>query len=100
MQYLTTVKSSVTLEEIEDVHAFVRKLEKIDPPNQLVAVIADPLLQRLLQLRPSDEYDKRIDNWLYAFFEDQLHNPEPSETKILDMLQAIHKYTQSTRVSP
>jgi centromere protein I len=85
------------LEEIEDVHDFVQKLEKIEPPNQLVAVIGDPLLQRLLQLRSSDKYEKRINNWLHAFFEDQLHNPEPSEAKILEMLQAIYKYTQFTR---
>jgi centromere protein I len=71
----------------------------MEPPNQLVAVIGDPLLQRLLQLRPSDVYEKRIDNWLYAFFEDQLHNPEPSEVKILEMLQAIHRYASTTRVS-
>jgi centromere protein I len=96
--FLTSFKSSITLEEIEDVHDFVQKLERIDPPNQLVAVLGDPLLQRLLQLRSSDEYEKRVNNWLYAFFEDQLHHPDPSEAKILEMLEAIDKYTQSTRV--
>ncbi len=53
-------------------HDFVRRLEKIEPPNQLVAVIQDPLLQKFLQLRSSDVYAKRVDSWLLAFFEDQL----------------------------
>lgn len=86
------------MEEIEDVHDFVRRLEKIEPPNQLVAVIQDPLLQKLLQLRSSDVYAKRVDSWLMAFFEDQLETSDASETKILQMLKSIHGYTQYTKV--
>jgi len=80
------------------VHDFVRKLEKIEPPNQLVAVIQDPLLQKFLQLRSSDVYVKRVDSWLLAFFEDQLEASDSSETKILQMLKSILGYTQYTKV--
>ncbi len=88
----------MTLEEIEDVHEFVRKLEKIEPPNQLVAVIDDPLLQKFLQLRSSDDNSKRVDNWLFAFFEDQLEDATSSESKILEMLEAVLGFTRYTKV--
>lgn len=46
-------KASVTLEEVENVDDFVSKLDKLELPNQLVAVLEDPLLQKLLLLKPS-----------------------------------------------
>jgi centromere protein I len=80
------------------VNDFVQKLEKIEPPNQLVAVIGDPLLQKFLQLRSSDEYSHRVDRWLMAFFEDQLQIAEHAESKILEMLDVIREYAQYTKV--
>jgi centromere protein I len=88
------------LEEIEDVHNFVQKLEKIEPPNQLVAVIGDSLLQKFLQLRSSESSSRRVDAWLLAFFEDQLEVPESAESKILEMLEAVLIYTRYTKVWP
>lgn len=87
----------MTLEEIENVNEFVDKLERIELPNQLVAAIGDPLLQKFLQLRPSDSTSQRIDLWLLAFFEDQLETPG-SEKAISEMLAAIHGYTNHTNV--
>jgi centromere protein I len=87
----------VTLEEIENVNEFVDKLEKIELPNQLVAAIGDPLLQKFLQLRPSDSTSQRIDQWLLAFFEDQLET-SGSEKAILEMLEAVRGYTNHTKV--
>jgi centromere protein I len=86
------------LEEIEDVNEFIQKLEKIELPNQLVAVMGDPLLQKLLQLNSTDSTSRRVDNWLLAFFEDQLEDADRSGTKILDMLSAIRDYTRYTKV--
>ena len=77
-----------------------RKLEKIEPPNQLVAVINDPLLQKFLQLRSSDTNSKRIDSWLLAFFEDQLEDSTLPPSKIFDMLEAVLGYTRYTKVGP
>ncbi len=88
----------MTLDEIEDAHEFVQKLEKIEPHNQLVAVISDPLLQKFLQLRSSESNSRRVDRWLLAFFEDQLENPDSGEAEILEMLQAVLDYTRSTKV--
>ncbi|KAF4624700.1 hypothetical protein G7Y89_g13464 [Cudoniella acicularis] len=97
---LNAQESSITLEEIEDVHDFVQRLENIEPPNQLVAVIGDPLLQKFLQLRSSEIYSRRVDTWLLAFFEDQLESTNPSETKMLEMLEAVRGYTQYTKILP
>lgn len=78
---------------------FVRKLEKIELPNQLVAVIGDPLLQKFLQLKSSPVVLRRVDSWLLAFFEDQLEDPGAAENPILEMLSAIREYTRYTKVS-
>jgi len=91
-------QSSTTLEEIEDINDFVQKLEKIEPPNQLVAVIGDPLFQKFLQLRSSEVYSKRVNSWLIAFFEDQLQNSDRAENKVLEMLEATRAYTHYTKV--
>lgn len=91
------IQLSLTLEEIEDAHEFIWKLEKIEPPNQLVAVIDDPLLQKYLQLRSSNTDWKRIESWLLMFFEDQLGDSS-GEGKIFEMLAAILRYTQYTKV--
>ncbi|KAF7875194.1 hypothetical protein EAF04_002366 [Stromatinia cepivora] len=92
--------TSITLEEVEDVDEFVQKLEKIELPNQLVAGIHDPLLQKLLHLRSSEATLRRIDYWLLAFFEDQLENDRSSERLIPDMLEVILRYTRFTKILP
>ncbi|PMD43361.1 Mis6 domain protein [Hyaloscypha variabilis F] len=93
-------ESSITLEEIEDVHEFVRKLEKIEPPNQLVAAINDTLLQKYLLLRSSDTDSQRIDSWLFALFEDQLEDSTSSEGKIFETLEAVLGYTEYNKKLP
>ncbi|KAH7321554.1 Mis6-domain-containing protein [Rhexocercosporidium sp. MPI-PUGE-AT-0058] len=93
-------ETSVTLEEIEDVHDFIQKLENIEPPNQLAAVINDPLLQKFLQLRSNESHSKRVESWLLAFFEDQLQSPNAGERHILEMLESILGYTRHTKALP
>ncbi|KFY67817.1 hypothetical protein V496_01400 [Pseudogymnoascus sp. VKM F-4515 (FW-2607)] len=93
-------ETSVTLEEIENASGFVAVLEKIELPNQLVAVMGDPLLQKLLQLKSTDAVRQRVDNWLMAFFEDQLEGDGSSEAALLDMLASILEYTRFTKDLP
>ncbi|KAH9221070.1 Mis6-domain-containing protein [Leptodontidium sp. 2 PMI_412] len=93
-------ETSVTLEEIEDVYDFIQKLERIEPPNQLVAVINDPLLQKFLQLRSSESNSRRVDTWLMAFFEDQLQSSNAGERQILEMLESILGYTRYAKTLP
>lgn len=77
---------------------FVRHLERLELPNQLVSVIGDPLLQKFLQLKFSETTSRRTDNWLLAFFEDQLESSASSASNILNMLQAIRDYARFTKV--
>lgn len=77
---------------------FIQKLEKIELPNQLVAVLGDPLLQKLLLLKSSETISRRVDNWLLAFFEDQLQSIENGQRQILETLEAIRDYVRYTKV--
>ncbi|KAL3427055.1 mis6 domain-containing protein [Phlyctema vagabunda] len=66
----------------------------------MVAVIGDPLLQKLMQLRSTDAAIRRVDNWLMAFFEDQLQSPNQAEGNILSMLSAVLQYAHYTKTLP
>ncbi|KAG9204765.1 hypothetical protein G6514_009996 [Epicoccum nigrum] len=63
--------SSVTLEGIDGVEAFVEKLDRIEPPGQLVSFLTDPLLQKFVELKPSPIVSARINLWLATCLEDQ-----------------------------
>lgn len=87
----------MTLEEIENTTGFVRTLEKIELPNQLVAVLADPLLQKLILLRPSDEADQRIANWLNSALQDVIDG-DAEEAMLFDVLDILRDYVVSSKV--
>ncbi|KAH6642376.1 Mis6-domain-containing protein [Boeremia exigua] len=67
-----SVESSVTLEGIDGVEAFVGKLDRIEPPGQLISFLTDPLLQKYVELKPSPVLSTRIDLWLATCLEEQL----------------------------
>ncbi|KAK3327686.1 Mis6-domain-containing protein [Cercophora scortea] len=92
-------ENSITLEEIDNANAFVENLEKIELPTQLVAVLADPLLQKLLLLRPDAEGFARISNWVAACMSD-VANGDADSDLLLDMVEVIHGYVRSTRTLP
>ena len=85
------------MEEIDNAEAFVKNLEKIELPTQLVAVLADPLLQKFLLLRPDAEGSSRISNWLMACMGDVASGDADSDT-FLDMIEVIHDYAAATKV--
>jgi len=72
-------------------------LEKIELPNQLVAVLADPLLQKFLQLRPEAESYTRINNWLAACISDAEAGDVESD-ELMDLVEVINGYVQYTKV--
>lgn len=96
------MQSSVTLEEISSVQVLVQKLEKIELPNQLVSVMGDPALQKLLLLKSNGATLRRVDYWLNAFFVDQLAEGEAEEEagtkRVLEMLEAIRDYVRFSKV--
>ncbi|KAI0167405.1 Mis6-domain-containing protein [Pestalotiopsis sp. NC0098] len=93
-------EDSVTLEEIDNAERLVNNLEKIELPNQLVSVLADPLLQKLMLLRPSDAYEERITNWLTSYTEDVVRGEATSTADLLSFLQVIQEYVSTTRHDP
>ncbi|KAF8248769.1 Mis6-domain-containing protein [Wilcoxina mikolae CBS 423.85] len=94
-------ETSVTLEEVQNADDFVKKLDKLDLPSQLAAVLEDRLLQMLLALNPSESSQDRISNWMRTCLQDNLRcsttaTPGASaRTGVL--LSKISRYTQSTR---
>lgn len=90
-------ETSVTLEEFDSAEGFVNSLEKIEMPSQLVAVLADPLLQKFLLLRPSQEASQRISNWLMACVGD-VASGDTDPSFLLDMVEVIRDYVLSTKV--
>ncbi|KAM0558549.1 hypothetical protein ACHAPJ_004744 [Fusarium lateritium] len=92
-------EDAVTLEEIENATGFVKDLDKLELPNQLVAVLADPLLQKLMLLRPSAESDQRITNWLNAVLQDVIDG-DADETTLFDILDILRDYVVSTKNLP
>lgn len=61
----------MTLEEIDSVESFVEKLDRIEPPGQLISFLNDPLLQKFVALKSSPLLFKRIDLWLSACLEEE-----------------------------
>ncbi|PHH78009.1 hypothetical protein CDD82_3266 [Ophiocordyceps australis] len=92
-------EDSVTLEEIENVSSLVQNIEKLDLPNQLVAVLADPLLQKLLLLRPSSDSYRRVANWLGSVLQDAVDGDVDEDT-LWDVLEVVKDFVVQTRAVP
>ncbi|RKL37362.1 hypothetical protein BFJ70_g6936 [Fusarium oxysporum] len=92
-------ENAVTLEEIENVASFVKNLDKLELPNQLVAVLADPLLQKLMLLRPDGESEQRLANWLNGVLQD-VRDGDADENTFFDMLDILREYVVSIKNLP
>ncbi|TRX96291.1 hypothetical protein FHL15_003015 [Xylaria flabelliformis] len=88
-------EDSITLEEIESVDSFVKNLEKIELPNQLIAILGDPLLQKLLLLRPEAEGHLRACNWLESYTQDLMAGD--SDIRLVDILLTLKSYVIATK---
>jgi hypothetical protein len=84
------------LEEIENAVGFVKSIDRLELPNQLVAVLADPLLQKLMVLRPSSESDQRIANWLNSALQD-VQDGDADEATFFEILDIFRDYVVSTK---
>ncbi|TLD31037.1 hypothetical protein PspLS_02599 [Pyricularia sp. CBS 133598] len=92
-------EESVTLDEIDSASQFVKHLEKIELPNQLVAVLADPLLQKLLLLRPDSGADARIGDWLEACISDAEESAfVDGGSALLDLLEVVQDHAAHTKI--
>ncbi|KAI1475832.1 Mis6-domain-containing protein [Daldinia eschscholtzii] len=91
-------ENSITLEEIENVDGFVKNLERIELPNQLIAVLGDPLLQKLLVLKPDAEAHQRVSSWLASYGQDLISGE--SNLDPTDGLEILNNYVSSTKSFP
>ncbi|KAI0381712.1 Mis6-domain-containing protein [Hypomontagnella monticulosa] len=91
-------ENSVTLEEIENVDGFVRNIERIELPNQLIAILGDPLLQKLLLLKPHAEAHQRVSGWLASYGQDLMSGESGIDPK--DSLEILHVYVLNTKTFP
>ncbi|USP80768.1 uncharacterized protein yc1106_08042 [Curvularia clavata] len=93
-------ESSVTLEGIDSVEDFVEKLDRIEPPGQLVSLLADPLLQKYVDLKPSQINTSRIGIWLASCLEEQLeaYRQGAGDDQYLDeILSGLLRYAHYTK---
>lgn len=93
---LTSSQNSITLEEIENVDGFVRNIERIELPNQLIAILGDPLLQKLLSLKPHAEAHQRVSSWLASYGQDLMSGESGIDPK--DSLEILNGYVLNTKV--
>jgi centromere protein I len=87
----------VTLEEIQDVDDFINKLDRLELPNQVIAVVNDPLLQKYLALKPSKIGTARVERWLEGFFDDELHqqqDPNSDGERLTEVLKKLLNFTR------
>lgn len=94
-------EKSVTLEEINSADDLVKHLERIELPNQLLASLKDPLLQKYLILNPSNTATRRLELWLESFLREVLDAatsgvvlPEHCD----ELLDGMLNYTRATKV--
>lgn len=86
------------MEEIDDVASFVQNLDKLELPTQLAAVLADPLLQKLLLLRPNADSYQRIANWLNSVLQDVIDG-DVDQDSLWDVLDVVRYFVVQTKVS-
>lgn len=91
-------QDSVTLEEIDTVTGLVQNLERLELPNQLVAVLADPLLQKLATLRPAAESHRRVANWLGSALRDSFDG-DADQATLWGVLEVTRDYVVQTKVA-
>jgi centromere protein I len=92
----------VTLEGIDNVDDFVGKLDRIEPPGQLVSLFTDPLLQKYVDLKPSPINSTRIGLWLATCLEEQFEAARlgnGDDRYLSEVLDGLLKYGQYTKVS-
>ncbi|KAJ0334363.1 hypothetical protein COL5a_000418 [Colletotrichum fioriniae] len=90
-------ETSVTLEEIDSADRLAQTVEKIELPNQLAAVLADPLLQKFVALKKDDAASKRVVHWINAVLEDVL-NGNADDKSFAETMEMLKEYVARVKV--
>ncbi|KAK1726563.1 Mis6-domain-containing protein [Colletotrichum acutatum] len=92
-------ETSVTLEEIDNADRLAQTVEKIELPNQLAAVLADPLLQKFVALKKDDAASKRVVHWIDAVLEDVL-NGNADDKSFAETMEMLEEYVARVKETP
>ncbi|OHF02767.1 hypothetical protein CORC01_01868 [Colletotrichum orchidophilum] len=92
-------ETSVTLEEIDSADRLAQTVEKIELPNQLAAVLADPLLQKFVSLKKDDAASKRVVHWIDAVLEDVL-NGNADYKSFMETMEMLEEYVARVKETP
>ncbi|KAI9802029.1 MAG: hypothetical protein M1825_003085 [Sarcosagium campestre] len=97
-------EGSITLEDVDSVDDFVQKLDRLEPPDQIVSALNDQLMRTYLLLRPSSAASRRLENWLALQLDEELESLRDkgviTGSRLKDMLESILNYAHSTKVLP
>jgi centromere protein I len=80
---------------------FVEKLDRIEPPGQLISFLTDPLLQKYVDLKPSPTTLRRIDLWLSTCLEEQYNAVKMGAVDasyLSEILDGLLKHAHYTKV--
>ncbi|TDZ68351.1 Centromere protein I [Colletotrichum trifolii] len=92
-------ENSVTLEEIDNADRLAQNVEKIELPNQLAAVLADPLLQKFVALKKDNDAAHRVVHWINAVLEDVL-NGNADEKLFRETMEILEDYVARVKETP
>lgn len=91
-----------SLEELRGVDHFVERLDKIEPPNQIISTLGDPLARKYLFLVQSEIANARLDDWLMSFLNnklEQIQDGDEDEPETLSYILSLAvEYAQYTKV--
>jgi hypothetical protein len=76
----------------------VQGLETIELPNQLISVLGDPLLQKLMLLKPDPVSYQRISNWVVSYADDILNDEKDGVNDLAGFLEVLQQYVSATKV--
>ncbi|KAK1995855.1 Mis6-domain-containing protein [Colletotrichum falcatum] len=92
-------ENSVTLEEIDSADRLAQTIEKVELPNQLAAVLVDPLLQKFIALKNDHVASKRVVHWIDAALEDVL-NGNADEKLFKETMEVLADYVSRVKETP
>lgn len=78
------------------------RLDRVEPPGQLISFLKDPLLQKYVELKPSPIVSARVSLWLSTCFEEQISATTlGAEDKVFtaELLDGLLQHARYTKVS-
>ncbi|KAF2146035.1 uncharacterized protein K452DRAFT_315297 [Aplosporella prunicola CBS 121167] len=94
-------ETSVTLDELDTADDLIKSLDKVELPNQILASLKDPLLQKYLILKSSDVAARRLEFWLECFLRDALDataDGSGAPSDLNELLEGLLSYTKATKI--